>query len=264
MKKIIYYSTLITILLLTSNGLKAQNAMDFSGNDCNGTYHHLFSDLDAGTAVVLFFYMPNCGSCPPPAQEIQVMADSINTIYPGRVKGYAFPFNNTTTCTYSASWVTTNNIPLYVPMDSGATMVAHYGGFGMPTVVLVGGSNHRVMFTTLAFTNSDVSIMRDSILALINSTTTINELPAGVSAFSVYPNPVSESISVNLTLEESTDLSIEILDLTGKQVALIADEKKINGNYNKSYNTSSLPNGNYMVRLNANNKSLIERIHVAH
>ena len=120
------------------------------------------------------------------------------------------------------------------------------------------------MFSTLSFSNSDLSIMEDSILALISSTTAINELPTGVSAFSVYPNPVSESVSVNLTLKENTDLSIEILDVTGKQVALIADVKKINGNYTKSFNTSSLPDGNYLIRLNANNKSSIEQIHVAH
>lgn len=264
MKKIIFYSAILSTLLFTSTALKAQNAMDFSGNDCNGTYHHLFADLDAGNAVVLFFYMPNCGSCPPPAQAIQGMADNINAANPGRVKGYAFPFNNTTTCSYSMSWVTNNSIPFYSAMDSGATMVAHYGGFGMPTVVLVGGSDHRVMFSTLSFSNSDLSIMQDSILALIASTTAIPELPAGVSSFSVYPNPVSENVSINLALNDNTDLSIEILDVTGKQVVLVADEKNINGNYSKSYNTSALPDGNYMIRLNANNKSSIERIHVAH
>ncbi len=81
---------------------KAQTPMQFSGVDCNGASVDMFADLDAGKAVILFFYMPNCGSCPPPAKKIQAMTNNINVMHPDMVKGYAFPFQNSTTCTYSA------------------------------------------------------------------------------------------------------------------------------------------------------------------
>ena len=107
MKKSIFLSfALITILTIS----KAQTtAMQFSGQDCNGNSVDLYADLDAGKAVVLFYYMPNCVSCPPVAKKVQAMANNINDMHPGMVKGYAFPFQNTTTCTYSSSWVSTNN-----------------------------------------------------------------------------------------------------------------------------------------------------------
>jgi hypothetical protein len=86
------------------------------------------------------------------------MANNINAMHPGLVKGYAFPFNNTTTCAYSSSWVSSNGLSsFYVPMDSGAVAVAHYGGFGMPTVVVLGGMDHRVMYVSQSFSNADTS-----------------------------------------------------------------------------------------------------------
>lgn len=73
--------------------------MQLSGVDCNANTHDLLADLDAGKAVILHFFMQNCGSCPPPAKKIQAMANNILAMHPGMITAYAMPFNNTTTCT---------------------------------------------------------------------------------------------------------------------------------------------------------------------
>ena len=160
----LYISIIVSIFTLTSYTAQT-TAMNFSGIDCNGNNVDLFQDLDAGKSVVLFFYMPSCGSCPPEALKIQTMANNINAVQPGKVKAYAFPFQNSTTCSYSSGWVTTNGLPLYIPMDSGAAQVAYYGGFGMPTVVLLGGgSNHSVQFVTQNFVTSDTTTMHNLIV----------------------------------------------------------------------------------------------------
>ena len=263
-------STLIKIAAVTLLGLSAISsnaqtiAMDFNTTDCNGSPANLFSDLDAGKAVILFYYMPSCGSCPPPAQKIQAMANNINASHPGMVKAYAFPFNNTTACSYSQTWVTSNSLPLYAPMDSGATAVAHYGGFGMPTVVLVGGSNHRVMFSTLSFSTSDTTIMRDSIMALMGTPTGINEMPGNISKLSVYPNPATNKVTISVDLKESSDLAIDIVDITGKQIAVISKDKNATGSINRTYNTDALANGLYTIRINAGGKIVNRKLNVAH
>ena len=214
MKKTISTTVIAVMLLLTASISKAQNtAMQFSGVDCNGSSVDLFADLDAGKAVILHFYMPNCTSCPPPAQKIQAMANNINAMHPGMVKGYAFPFQNSTTCSYSSAWVSSNGLStLFTAMDSGAAHVAHYGGFGMPTVVVLGGSNHRVMFATLSFSTSDTTAMRDSILAMLG-TTGVAELPNTVAAFNVFPNPAKDLITINLVLKENANLMMEVTNL---------------------------------------------------
>lgn len=243
---------------------EAQAPLQFTGPDCDGTPVDLFADLDAGKAVILHFFMPSCGSCPPPALKIQTMANNMNAMYPGMVKGYAFPFENTTDCAYSSAWVSSNGLSaLYQPMIYGASHVAHYGGFGMPTVVLLGGSgaDKRVLFSSLSFSTSDTTIMRDSILALL-STTGINGLPSIVSSFSVSPNPAKDNVSINLNLKETAHLLIEVTDITGKLIAIVSDEKQ-NGVVVKQFNTESLPNGNYFVRIRANGKLATQRLTIA-
>lgn len=266
MKKVFSLFTMALMFVITSS--KAQlTAMDFYGMDCNGTMHNMFSELDAGKAVILHFYMPSCGSCPPPAQKIQTMANNILASHPNMITAYAFPFQNSTTCAYSSSWTSSNGLSLYSPMDSGATQVAYYGGFGMPTVVLLGGTDHRVMFSSLAFATSDTTIMRDSILALFGvAPAGINEshLPSSINSLNIYPNPSSNQTMIAIDLNEATNLTIDVVDITGRQVAIICNEKSKQGTLTKHFNTEALANGTYTIRINANGKSLNKKLNVVH
>ncbi len=263
MKKIV--SFLAIALLFATTITKAQTAVDFYGMDCNGTMHNMFSELDAGKAVILHFYMPSCGSCPPPAQKIQSMANNILSSHPGTITAYAFPFENVTTCAYSSTWVSSNGLSLYSPMDSGASQVAYYGGFGMPTIVLLGGTNHRVMFSTQAFSTSDTTIMRDSILALLGvSPSAVNDISETIQGVNLFPNPANHQLSIQIELSQQTNLLIDMIDITGRQIAVISDEKVSKGVHTKFYNTEALSNGIYSLRIKTNDKMVIKKLEVAH
>lgn len=134
----------------------------------------------------------------------------------------------------------------------------------MPTVVVLGGSgaNRRAMFASFNFSTSDTIAMRDSILSLFN-TTGINSLPGFVSSFTVSPNPASDHVSIKMDLKEAAHLLIELTDITGKSIAIVSDEKH-NGQVERQFNTESLPNGNYFVRIRVNGKSATQRLTVAH
>ncbi len=260
MKKSILLSVALFFIFSIS---KSQTVMQLNGVDCNGNSHDLLADLDAGKAVLLHFFMPNCTSCPPPAKKIQAMANNILAMHPGMITAYAMPYNNSTTCAYAASWVTTNALSLYMPYDSGAVQVANYGGFGMPTVVLLGGTDHRIMFSTLSFSTADTTEMRDSIMALLEAPSAITNLPSTVSSFNVFPNPANNNVSINFDLKETSNVVVDITDILGKQVAIISEEKQ-NGVVTKQFSTAALPNGNYFVRLQVNGKTATQKLTVAH
>lgn len=94
-------------------------------------------------------------------------------------------------------------------------------------------------------------------------TTGIQDLPSGVSAFSVYPNPANDHVSINLDLKETANLLIDVADITGKQVAIISNEKQT-GIITKQFSTAALPNGNYFVRLQVNGKTATQKLTVSH
>lgn len=212
-----------TILILISffvaiNTVHSQNALPLTGPDCNGYTHDLISDLDSGKAVVVFFFMNNCGSCPPPAAAIQAMSNEVMTMYPNSMSGYAMPFNNSTTCQATSNWVSNNNLTFYAPYDSGAAQVAYYGGFGMPTIVLLGYSDHRVMFSTLNWIMGDTAIMKDSVIAMLEY------IPDGVSArendqpFRISPNPANVLFSATTAENIETGSELSVFSITGELI----------------------------------------------
>lgn len=265
MQKKISQITMAILLSFAFITAKAQTtAMDFNTTDCNGNTANLFGDLDAGKAVILFYYMPSCGSCPPPAKKIQAMANNVNAMHPGMVKAYAFPFDNATTCGYSQSWVTDNNLSLYAPMDSGAASVAYYGGFGMPTALLIGGTDHKVMYFTKNFENNDTTIMRDKIMAMMGMPTGIESIPDNIGNVSIYPNPVQSEVSVSLELKEQSEILIEILNIMGQRVSLVSRDKNATGTITRTFNTNALANGTYIIRIHTNGNAINRKINVLH
>ncbi len=263
MKRIIIYVVAIFLSILSTLS-KAQTAMQLTGLDCNNVNHNLFAELDAGKAAVLYFFMDNCNVCPPPATNIQNMINNILINYPGMVTAYAMPYNNVTTCAQTATWVTSNNLNLYAPYDSGAVQVAHYGGFGMPTVVLLGGSDHRTLFKTKAYLDSDTTIMRDSILALFaagpSSVTNVSD----ANDISIFPNPASYSTSVSVSLMKSSNLTMEICDISGKLIETICQLQKARGCIMQQINTSAYPNGQYFIKINTDGKIYYRKLEISH
>lgn len=262
MKKIIFPFLLLFAFAAITAHCQTTTAMQFSGVDCNGAAVDLFADLDAGKAVFLHYYMPNCGSCPPSAQKIQNMANNIMRTHPGKIKGYAFPYKNTTACSVSVAWVNDNNLPMYAPMDSGATQVAYYGGFGMPTVVLVGGKDHKVMYASQDFATRDTIAMRTAILDLLESTG-LEDAQGAIASVRVYPNPAAEAVHVDLNVTESSRLEVEVLNVLGEVVSKRWVYESALGIFQEVISVAELENGIYFVRITAKGQAQSYKFAVA-
>lgn len=251
---------ILTALMFAMTISRAQTAMQLTGSDCNGVNHNLFSDLDSGRAVILFFFMDNCGSCPPPAQKIQSMTTNLLKRYPGKIKGYVMPYNNSTTCTATKSWVSNNNLSFYIPYDSGAVQVANYGGFGMPTVVLVGGKDHRVIFSTQSFTTPDTAIMRDSIVNLLDPTAAVKKIGIDIHGLNLFPNPSTGNIGVSFFLQNPAILHLEVIDISGKIQKSFSIGNVAKGQISQNLDVHDLNNGMYFLRIIVNGESIMKEI----
>lgn len=253
MKTKIITLTLALTSLFTSQITKAQTtAMDFTIVDCNGGGpHNLYSDLDAGNAVIIEFFMNSCGSCITAGQKLEAMKANLLSQYPGKIKSYAFGYTNSYSCTTVKNWVNNNGFTS-IPSDSGAAQVAYYGGMGMPTIVILGGANHAVLGSPyIGFTTSDTTTMANDIRALFNSVG-VKENDQIISDLNVYPNPANTEFKVSTTISVATHLVIDVLDITGRVVLKAVDEHIEAGSYTKTVNTSDLTVGNYVIRINAN------------
>ncbi len=239
---------LIILCLFSFSMVKAQTtAMNFTMNDCNGQMHNLYSELDGNNVVVLEFFMTNCSPCVTAGNKIETMVDNANNDFMGYVKYYHFGFNNSYSCATISNWVNSNAFNS-VPFDSGAAQVAYYGGFGMPTVVIVAGNTHQVLFSTVGFSTSDTTQMGIAIRNYFAGNPVGIAETEQISSFAISPNPVSNTAVVTLNIKNSTRLTLQLADINGNLIEEIISADVNSGNFSYNINVQHLASGIYIVK----------------
>jgi hypothetical protein len=82
--------------------------------------------------------------------------------------------------------------------------------------------------------------------------------------WSVFPNPATDFVQFDLTLEESSDLDLQILDASGKILQAIHLPALSAGQYSERVGLQGIPSGVYFVHLQWKGKSATKKIVVQH
>jgi photosystem II stability/assembly factor-like uncharacterized protein len=67
-----------------------------------------------------------------------------------------------------------------------------------------------------------------------------------------YPNPFNPSTSIEFSIPNTSNVSLTIYDMLGKEVLKLLDEKKYMGTYKVNFNAANLASGIYVYRLETN------------
>src|SRR5438128_5107173 len=140
---------LLTILFaaVTATSM-AQTATDFTADDCGGTSHNLFTELDSGKVIVLVWVMP-CGACTGAALTTYNVVESYQSANPNTVYMYLCDDYANTSCSSLNSWGTSAGIAessSSLRFSDAAINLTDYGSAGMPKIVVVGGTDHTVFY----------------------------------------------------------------------------------------------------------------------
>ena len=87
------------------------------------------------------------------------------------------------------------------------------------------------------------------------SETTLNE---------IYPNPVSGSVTISFTLAEQSQVTIQVLDITGRYVATVTNDIFEDESSEVNWDASGLNTGIYFLQLKAGSYSVTKKINVVH
>jgi len=225
------------VALILAANLNAQtNALDFTANDCSGTSHQLFADLDSGYCVIIDLVM--LGGCQPCIIASHGIEDNVipNTSDPSRVKFYSIGYTNSINCSQMASWQTSNSFshPVFAGMSAQTT---YYGGFGMPTVIVLGGGTaHSVFYNEMGYASSDNPTLIQAVNDALATANAVHELAPVTVA--IAPNPASDVI----TVPDVRWTKASVMDLQGRTM----QRSTLN---NARLDVSTLPAGLYMLRL---------------
>ena len=75
--------------------------------------------------------------------------------------------------------------------------------------------------------------------------------PSGFRLHQNYPNPFNPTTMISYQLPVTSNVSIKVNDVLGREVATLVNEQKAAGTYSIQWNASSLPSGAYFLRLTA-------------
>ncbi len=79
---------------------------------------------------------------------------------------------------------------------------------------------------------------------------------SNVSALNVFPNPATDEVSVSFNVTAASDVTVEVLDMTGKVLETVIDAANVTGMQNSSVNIADYAAGMYMVNITTNEGSI--------
>jgi hypothetical protein len=75
-----------------------------------------------------------------------------------------------------------------------------------------------------------------------------------------YPNPFNPSTTIIYSIAKAENVTLKVFDLLGKEVAVLINEFKSEGQYSISLEASKLPSGVYIYQLNSNGYRLSKKM----
>lgn len=81
------------------------------------------------------------------------------------------------------------------------------------------------------------------------------DLPLTSSLGANYPNPFNPATSIPFTLSEPGHVHLEVMDIMGRRVALLADDTRSAGSHVVQFNASGLASGMYIARFTVDGRT---------
>lgn len=256
---------LLSLLLVAFSSLiiAQTNATNFTCNDCSGVSRELFKVLDSGKIVVLVWVMP-CGACTGGAITAYNVVKSYQANNPNKVYFYLVDDYANTNCQSLGSWGASNGLDLSsysYRFSNAAIKMTNYGSAGMPKCVVLAGTDHKVMYNVNNTVNSkDLQNAINTALVLTGTT----EDNVTEPALKISPNPVNESAIVTCTLEQASNVKVELLNADGKLVQTVFSGKLNSGENKMNLNVANYHSGIYYITLSSGEKIKSAKFSIVH
>jgi hypothetical protein len=88
----------------------------------------------------------------------------------------------------------------------------------------------------------------------------INENTGNTTVFNNLPNPAKESTMINYQLNSNADVTIQVIDMTGRLVSSNVLGQQDAGIHHFTLNTSDFANGVYFYSINTNNSKVVKKM----
>ena len=110
------------------------------------------------------------------------------------------------------------------------------------------------------FKDSLEFLLHSYYLEMLNPNSTIEVL--NVQNITIYPNPIQTTFTVQYDLLAAANVNIDILDVSGRVVKNVKNERQNAGNYQilEEISKNNFADGIYFIRLNFDNQIITKRV----
>lgn len=253
--------TLSLLLIWLTISMQAQYATNFICNDCTGTSHNLFDELNAGKVVVLCWVMP-CASCILPSLTTHSIVKGYETTNPGQVVMYIADDYANTNCTSLTGWVTNNGMGDATVFSNASIKMSDYGSAGMPKVVVVADYDHAVFFNANNSVNGDE--LKAAIDRAIDATITGTKNPVSENhpTLHISPNPATDNCELTLMLPQAGDVKISLVNTNGVLCSSVNFQNLAKGTNVLMLPTIGIPSGIYLVKVESPMLNLVTKLSI--
>jgi hypothetical protein len=149
---------------------------------------------------------------------------------------------------------------------SGTSFPSHTATWTFAWTAPPANTGEVTFYGAFNFTNNNMStsgdVIRKSTLIIPEAFGVgISNAGNDISSLNVYPSPFTDHFSISYYLGNAESVKIELFDLSGKQIAVLANEMQPAGKYNPDFSIGkSLTSGVYIVVLNAGGNSFSKKI----
>lgn len=196
-------------------------------------------------------------------------ADFFDTTFTGLIAASVKPeasftyAQDTTTGSRKFNFTNTTN-------DKGQSVV-YLWDFGVSTSTADTSTAVNPSFEFPASGTYTVTLIAFSAVGNDTTTETITVVPTGIKEqasdfganLSVYPNPANDMVTVSFDLVNTADVTVKVLDLTGREVAISVEQSLVRGANKVTVPVGGLQNGLYFVKLETSNGAKATRVLIA-
>ncbi len=143
-------------------------------------------------------------------------------------------------------WVIRQGTAIYFTSNSGTTWATQY-------TAPVGSYRHitKSRINNYIFAVRSNGGISKALVLLTNVQNISSEIPANYELAQNYPNPFNPSTTINFNVPRSSDVSIKVFDILGKEIALLVNGRLNPGKYSVIWNAENAPSGTYFYVINA-------------
>ena len=128
-------------------------------------------------------------------------------------------------------------------------------GAGTLTVTPVGANSATV--TVWGIDRERLMISATTTITVVSGVgTESEELPTEVALSQNYPNPFNPQTTIDYALPKAGDVSLIVYDMLGREVDVLLDGPQAAGRHTVRFGANHLPNGTYVYRLVAADKTI--------